>query len=82
MAVCIRLARHGAKKAPYYRIVVADRRSARDGRFIENLGTFHPEGSLRIDGTRLAYWRSQGAEPSATLKRLLKKHPAPTPPAA
>ena len=81
MAVCIRLSRHGAKKAPYYRIVVADRRSARDGRFIENIGTFHPEGALRIDATRLEYWRGHGAEPSATLTRLLKKHAAATPPA-
>ena len=75
MAVHIRLARHGSKKNPFYRIVVADQRSARDGRFIENIGTFDPTGetAFRVDQQRLEYWRSRGAQPSHTLERLLKQ---------
>jgi small subunit ribosomal protein S16 len=80
MAVHIRLARHGTKKAPFFRIVVTDHRNPRDGRHIENIGTFHPaaEGIFNVDHTRLAYWRGQGAQPSHTLERLLKKHPEST----
>lgn len=77
MAVHIRLSRHGTKKSPFYRIVVADHRSPRDGRFIENIGTFHPAGTLNVDRGRLEYWRGQGATASDTLTRLLKKQPAP-----
>jgi small subunit ribosomal protein S16 len=77
MAVHIRLSRHGTKKSPFYRIVVTDHRSPRDGRFIENIGTFHPAGPFEIDRARLEYWRAQGAAPSDTLTQLLKKHPAP-----
>jgi small subunit ribosomal protein S16 len=80
MAVSIRLARHGSKKFPYYRVVVTDQRSPRDGRFIENIGTFDPASSdvaLKIDRQRLDYWQSQGAQASHTLERLLKKSPAP-----
>ncbi|HMR05190.1 MAG TPA: 30S ribosomal protein S16 [Polyangiaceae bacterium] len=78
MAVHIRLARHGAKKSPFYRIVVTDQRSPRDGRFIENLGTFHPAiEKLDVNRERIEHWRSHGAKPSATLERLLKK-PQPT----
>ena len=85
MAVHIRLARHGAKKHPYYRIVVSDQRSRRDGRFIERIGTYDPgadPAGLSIDRRRLEYWQQHGARPSATLARLLKKHPAAEPEAA
>jgi small subunit ribosomal protein S16 len=80
MAVHIRLARHGTKKAAYYRIVVTDHRNARDGRFIEHIGIFDPrigESTLKLDRERLEYWTKQGATPSATLTRLLKAKPAP-----
>lgn len=76
MAVHIRLSRHGTKKAPFYRIVVTDHRSPRDGRFIENIGVFDPVGRFEIDRARLSHWQDRGAQPSATLGRLLKKHPA------
>jgi small subunit ribosomal protein S16 len=76
MAVHIRLSRHGTKKAPFYRIVVADHRSPRDGRFIENIGVFDPAGKFEIDRTRLTHWTGNGATASATLTRLLKKHPS------
>ncbi len=76
MAVHIRLARAGAKKNPFYRLVVADQRSPRGGRFLEKIGTFDPskkdvEG-LVLDQARLDYWRSKGAQPSETVARLLK----------
>jgi small subunit ribosomal protein S16 len=76
MAVHIRLSRAGAKKRPFYRVVVADHRSARGGRFLENIGTYDPTGDpvqFLIDAERLTYWRSRGALPSATLDRLLKR---------
>jgi small subunit ribosomal protein S16 len=75
MAVHIRLSRAGAKKRPFYRIVVADHRAARNGRFLEHIGTFDPlrEGEFKIDAERLAYWRGHGATPSATLDKLLKR---------
>ena len=73
MAVRIRLTRVGSKKNPIYRVVVADGRSPRDGRFIENIGTFHPAGTLKVDMERLAYWKSHGAQASHTLDRLLKQ---------
>ena len=79
MAVHIRLSRHGTKKAPFYRIVVADQRDPRDGRFIENIGVFDPVGKFEIDRARLSYWQGQGAQASATLGKLLKKNPAPAP---
>jgi len=75
MAVHIRLSRVGAKKAPLYRVVVADQRSPRGGRFIERLGTYNPTGdpgALVVNRERLDYWRSRGAQPSHTLDRLLK----------
>ncbi|MDO5444948.1 MAG: 30S ribosomal protein S16 [Eubacteriales bacterium] len=74
--VKIRLRRMGAKKAPYYRIVVADSRSPRDGRFIEEIGTYDPEketGKLTVDMDRVQYWISNGAQPSDTVRGLLKK---------
>ena len=80
MAVHIRLARHGTKKAPFYRIVVADQRYPRDGRFIENIGTFDPASvAFAIDRERLDYWRSRGARTSHTVERLLKRETAATP---
>ena len=79
MAVCIRLARQGTKKRPFYRVVVTDSRSPRGGKFLENIGTFDPakeikDASLKLDKTRLEYWTGTGATPSATLVRLLKEH--------
>ena len=73
MAVHIRLARMGTNKTPFYRIVVADQRSPRGGRFIERLGTFDPRRSeLRIEGARVQHWLQRGAKPSATVAVLLK----------
>jgi len=76
--VVIRLARGGAKKRPFFNVVVADSRRARDGRFIERLGFYNPKAaagqeSLRIDRARLAHWQSQGAILSATAARLVKQ---------
>ena len=75
--VKIRLRRMGAKKAPYYRIVVADSRSPRDGRFIEEIGTYDPmaEGAQKIavDMERAQYWIANGAQPTETVRGLLKK---------
>jgi small subunit ribosomal protein S16 len=82
MAVHIRLARHGSKKTPFYRIVVADQRSPRDGRFIENLGTFDPrtgDGILHVNVSRVDYWRQKGARTSSTLDRLLKSRVSAAP---
>jgi small subunit ribosomal protein S16 len=76
MAVHIRLSRVGAKKAPLYRVVVADQRSPRGGRFIEKIGTYDPTaeaGALAVNRERLDYWRGRGAQPSHTLVCLLKK---------
>jgi small subunit ribosomal protein S16 len=70
--VSIRLARHGTKKTPFYRIVVAEHRRPRDGRFIENIGTFDPAGKLAIDMARFEHWKKYGAQASHTLDRLLK----------
>ena len=74
--VKIRLRRMGAKKAPYYRIVVADSRSPRDGRFIEELGTYDPsaeENKIKVDMERAKYWIANGAQPTETVRGLLKK---------
>ena len=76
--VVIRLARGGAKKRPFYNMVVADSRRARDGRFIERLGFYDPKApagreALRIDRDRLAYWQAQGAILSPTAARLAKR---------
>ena len=74
--VKIRLRRMGAKKAPYYRIVVADSRSPRDGRFIEELGTYDPMADgekLTVNQERVQYWVSNGAQPTDTVRGLLKK---------
>jgi len=76
MAVKIRLARHGAKKRPFYRIVAADSESPRDGRFLERLGTYNPlqdPAQVVLDKDRINYWISQGATPSDTVKSILKR---------
>ncbi len=76
MAVKIRLARHGAKKKPFYRIVVTDSESPRDGRFIEIVGTYDPlldPAVVSLENERLQHWMDQGALPTATVNNLLKK---------
>jgi len=76
MAVKIRLRRMGAKKAPFYRVVVADSRYPRDGRFIEEVGYYDPtkEPSLvNIDGEKVKKWLANGAQPTDTVRSLLKK---------
>lgn len=74
--VKIRLRRMGAKKAPYYRIVVADSRSPRDGRCIEEIGTYNPltePASVEVDAEKAKQWIKNGAQPTDTVKALLKK---------
>ena len=74
--VKIRLRRAGAKKAPYYRVVVADSHFPRDGRFIEEIGTYDPlanPATIQIDMERAKYWISNGAQPTDTVRGLLKK---------
>lgn len=76
MAVKIRLRRMGSKKAPFYRVIVADSRSPRDGRFIEEIGTFNPltdPAEVKIDAEKAKTWISNGAQPTETVKALLKK---------
>ena len=76
MAVKIRLARHGAKKRPFYRIVVADGESPRDGKFLEMVGTYNPlldPAEIRVKKDRVKYWLDQGARPTDTVKSILKK---------
>ena len=76
MAVKIRLRRMGAKKAPFYRVVVADSRYRRDGRFIEEIGTYNPmtePAQISIDADKAKTWIKNGAQPTETVKALLKK---------
>ena len=76
MAVKIRLRRMGAKKAPFYRVVVADSRSPRNGRFIEEIGYYDPTKEpavVKIDGEKAKAWIGNGAQPTDTVKALLKK---------
>jgi len=76
MAVKIRLARHGTKKRPFYRIVVADGESPRDGKFLEMVGTYNPlldPAEIRVKKDRVKYWLDQGARPTDTVKSILKK---------
>jgi small subunit ribosomal protein S16 len=76
MAVAIRLRRQGAKNRPYYKIVVADKRSPRDGKFIEIIGTYDPmqEGeNYRIDLDRAEYWLGVGAKPTQTVASIINK---------
>ena len=79
MAVKIRLRRMGTTKKPFFRIIVADARSPRDGRFIEIIGTYDPKlagQNVQIKSDRLNYWLSVGAQPSETVKSFIKKIPA------
>ena len=74
MAVKMRLRRMGAKKAPTYRVIVADSRSPRDGRFIEEIGHFDPRADvIKIDAEKAKTWIANGAQPTDTVKALLKK---------
>ena len=80
MAVSIRLRREGTKNSPYYKVVVTDRRSPRDGKFIEIIGAYDPKkpghnSTLNID--RVEYWISKGAQPSDTVRSLIKKNKKP-----
>jgi small subunit ribosomal protein S16 len=73
--VKIRLKRIGAKKKPFYRIVVADSRSPRDGKFIEQIGTYNPltdPSEIKVDAEKAKKWLSTGAQPTETVKKLLK----------
>jgi small subunit ribosomal protein S16 len=75
MAVKIRLARHGAKKAPYYRIVVADARSPRDGAYIDRVGTYNPRtnpSEIHVDTEKAKEWLAKGAQPTNQVRNLLK----------
>lgn len=75
MAVKIRLQRHGRKKAPYYHIVIADARSCRDGKFIENIGMYNPiakPANIEINRDRALHWVMQGAQPTDTVKAILR----------
>lgn len=77
MAVKIRLRRMGKKGAPFYRIVVADSRYPRDGRFIEEIGTYNPmtdPSEVTVDGEKAKQWIANGAQPTDTVKHLLKKN--------
>ena len=79
MALKIRLSRGGAKKRPYYHVVVADSRRSRDGRFIERLGFFNPiavkgQEAVRLDTDRIAHWQSLGAQTSLAVKKLIKNN--------
>ena len=76
MSVKIRLKRMGAKKAPFYRLVVADSRSPRDGKFIEEIGYYNPitePAEIKIDAEKAKKWLGTGAQPSDTVRSLLKK---------
>ena len=76
MAVKIRLKRIGAKKTPFYRVVVADSRYPRDGRFIEEIGYYNPQtepAEVKIDADKAKAWLAKGAQPTETVKSLLKK---------
>ena len=75
MAVKIRLARRGAKKAPFYRIVVADARSPRDGAFIDRVGTYNPRtqpSEINVDVEKAQKWLGKGAQPTEQVRKLLK----------
>ena len=76
MSVSIRMSRHGAKKKPFYRIVVSDQRFARDGRYIEQVGTYDPRattGGVKMDREKIDAWIKKGAKPSQTVSELIKK---------
>jgi small subunit ribosomal protein S16 len=76
MSVTIRMSRHGAKKKPFYRIVVSDQRFPRDGRYIEQVGTYDPRlknGVIKLDREKIDAWIKKGAKPSQTVSALIKK---------
>lgn len=76
MATKIRLARAGAKKRPFYQVVVADERSRRDGRFIENMGTYDPTknpAAVKLNEAKILEWLGKGAQPTDTVRQILKK---------
>lgn len=76
MSVKIRLSRHGTKKKPFYRIVVSDSRSPRDGKYIEQVGTYNPKsvsGGVKINKEKVERWLQRGAKPSQTVSELIKK---------
>ena len=78
MSVTIRMSRHGAKKKPFYRIVGSDRRFPRDGRYIEQVGTYDPRaktGGVNLNHEKIAAWIKKGAKPSQTVSELIKKEP-------
>ena len=80
MAVSMRLMRFGGKKSPYYRIVVADRRAQRDGRFIDQIGTYDPRknpAEVRFKEEKTAQWLKNGAQPTPTVRQLLKRSGIP-----
>jgi small subunit ribosomal protein S16 len=75
MSVSIRLARQGSKKRPFYRIVASDKRSPRDGRFIEQIGSYDPRvRTFNMDFTRYEHWVTNGAQASDTVASLVRKH--------
>jgi small subunit ribosomal protein S16 len=85
--VVIRLARGGARKRPFFNVVVADSRNRRDGRFIERVGFYNPianagEEALRLAHDRISFWQGRGAKVSETVAGLLKKAPTPAAPVA
>lgn len=86
MSVKLRLARAGAKKAPYYHLVAADSRKPRDGKFIEAIGAFEPspdgKAEFKVDVERLDYWLKAGAQPTGTVGELIKRYRKANPPAA
>ncbi len=83
MAVTLRLTRAGGKKTPFYRVVAADSRSPRDGRFIEQLGIYDPlrnPAEVKLDSARIAHWLSVGAIPSQTVGELIQRVRRSAPP--
>lgn len=77
MSTKIRLSRHGSKKNPFYRIVVSDSRSPRDGKFIEQIGTYDPRiasGGVKLDKEKVEKWLKRGAQPSQTVSELIEKN--------
>lgn len=78
MAVAIRMARYGAKKQPYFRVVVTDSENPRDGKHLEVVGTYDPrraDQKVTWDSERIKYWLSKGAQPSETIQSLMKQQP-------
>ena len=77
MAVKMRLTRLGDKKTPFYRIVISDSRTSRDGEYIDQVGTFNPlvnDGEVKLDNQKAADWLKKGAQPTDTVKAILKKN--------